>query len=55
VVNPSHEADRQRGEPRSVPEALHFAVEKHVAYRTENGALYGRPNGMPAVSVCMKL
>jgi hypothetical protein len=22
-------------------------VEKHVAYRTENGALYGRPNGMP--------
>jgi PAS domain S-box-containing protein len=26
-------------------------VEKHVAYRTENGALYGRPNGMPAVSV----
>jgi hypothetical protein len=26
-------------------------VEKHVAYRTENGALYGRPNGMPAVSL----
>jgi hypothetical protein len=34
---------------------LHFAVEKHVAYRTENGALYGRPNGMPAVSVCSGL
>ncbi|HXQ03475.1 MAG TPA: hypothetical protein VN831_01805 [Bradyrhizobium sp.] len=31
---------------------LHFAAEKHVAYRTENGALYRRPNGMPAVSVC---
>jgi len=30
---------------------LHFAVEKYFAYRTENGALYGRPNGMPAVSV----
>jgi hypothetical protein len=29
-----------------------FAVEKHVAYRTENGLLYGRPNGMPAVNVC---
>jgi hypothetical protein len=23
---------------------LHFAVEKYLAYRTENGALYGRPN-----------
>jgi hypothetical protein len=23
---------------------LHFAVEKNLAYRTENGALYGRPN-----------
>jgi hypothetical protein len=27
-------------------------VEKHVAYRAENGALYRGPNGMPAVSVC---
>jgi hypothetical protein len=26
--------------------------KNNVAYRTENGALYGRPNGMPAVSVC---
>src|SRR5229473_1499680 len=24
---------------------LHFAVEKHVAYRTENGALYGLLTG----------
>jgi hypothetical protein len=34
---------------------LHFAVEKYVAYRTENGALYDRLNGMPAVSVCRGL
>jgi hypothetical protein len=25
--------------PARFPEALHFAVEKHVAYRAENGAL----------------
>jgi hypothetical protein len=28
--------------PARFPRPLHFAVEKHVAYRTENGALYGR-------------
>jgi hypothetical protein len=27
-------------------------VEKYVAYRTEKGALYGRPNRVPAVSLC---
>jgi len=47
VVNPSHGAARQRGESRSVPEAPALCCGKHVAYRTENGALYGRPNGMP--------
>jgi hypothetical protein len=40
--------------PARFPRPLHFAVEKHVAYRTENGALYGRPNGMPAVSAAWR-
>jgi hypothetical protein len=34
---------------------LHFAVEKHVAHRAEDGAPHGRPNGMPAVGVCSGL
>jgi hypothetical protein len=34
--------------PARFPRPLDFAVEKHVAYRTENGAPYDRPNGMPA-------
>jgi hypothetical protein len=41
--NPSHEAARQRGEPRSVPKAPALLLwKKHVAYRTESGAS-GRP------------
>jgi len=49
VVNPSHGAEGNAANPARFLRPLHFAVEKHVAYRTENGALYGRPNGMPAV------
>jgi hypothetical protein len=45
--------------PARFPRPLHFVVEKfvvekHVAYRTENGALYSRPKGMPAVSICLR-
>jgi len=47
-VNPSLGAEGNAATPARFLRPL----QKHVAYRTENGAPYGRPNGMPAVSVC---